>query len=93
MTRRCHAAWSGQTAGQFATSAAMNDLALDIQVYNECRSMFGNDWWSGHRNGYDNLGSNTHDIQEFNAAMDWPNQMLTGHLADDVRFWVTIRAI
>jgi hypothetical protein len=51
-----------------------DDLALDIQVYNECRSMFGNDWWSGHRNGYDNLGS-------------------TGHLSDDVRFWVTIQPI
>ena len=94
MTRRCHAAWSGQTAGQFATSATMNDdLALDIQVYNECRSMFGNDWWSGHRNGYDNIGSSTQDIQEFKGAMDWTNQMLTGHLSDDVRFWVTIQAI
>jgi Stigma-specific protein, Stig1 len=94
MTRRCHPAWVGQTAAQFATSIAMNtNLALDIQVYNECRSMFGADWWSGHRAGFGSLGSNTQDIQQFKGAMDWINGMLTTHLADDVRVWVTIQAI
>jgi hypothetical protein len=94
MIRRCHPAWNSQTATQYMTSAAMNSsLALDIQVYTECRNMFGNDWWSGHRNGYNNLGTNTQDIQEFKGAMDWTNTQLTGHLTDDVRFWVTIRAI
>jgi hypothetical protein len=94
MIRRCHPAWNSQTATQFMTSTAMNSsLALDIQVYTECRNMFGNDWWSGHRNGYNNLGTSTQDIQEFKGAMDWTNTQLTGHLTDDVRFWVTIRAI
>jgi hypothetical protein len=94
MIRRCHPAWNGLAAGQFSTSTAMNsNLALDIQVYNECRAMFGGNWWSGHRNGFGSLGSNTQDIQEFKAAMDWVNTMLTGHLGDDVRFWVIIRAI
>lgn len=94
MIRRCHPAWSGQSAAQFATSAAMNtDLALDVQVYNECRVMFGDSWWSGHRAGYGSLGMSTLDIQQFKAASDWTNQMLTDHLTDDVRFWVTIRPI
>jgi hypothetical protein len=94
MTRRCHSAWSSQTADQFMTSTAMNSsLALDIQVYTECRNMFGNQWWAGHHNGYNNLSSNTQDIQEFKGAMDWTNTQLTGHLTDDVRFWVTIRPI
>jgi hypothetical protein len=94
MARRCHPAWSPQTAAEYATMAAMNtNLALDIQVYNECRTMFGANWWSGHRDGYNNLGMNTLDIQQFKAAMDWTNQMITTHLTDDVRFWVTIQAI
>jgi hypothetical protein len=94
MVRRCHPAWNSQTQAQSMTSAAMNSsLALDIQVYTECRNMFGNDWWSGHRNGYNNLGTNTQDIQEFKGAMDWTNTQLTGHLTDDVRFWVMIQAI
>jgi hypothetical protein len=94
MIRRCHPAWQSQTAEQFMTSTAMNSsLALDVQVYNECRAMFGNQWWAGHRNGYNNLNTNTQDIQEFKAGMDWTNTQLTGHLTDDVRFWVTIRPI
>ena len=94
MIRRCHPAWKSQTATQYMTSTAMNSsLALDIQVYDECRSMFGNQWWAGHSNGYNNLNTNTQDIQEFKAGMDWTNTQLTGHLTDDVRFWVTIRPI
>ena len=94
MIRRCHPAWQSQTAAQFMTSTAMNSsLALDVQVYNECRSIFGEQWWAGHRNGYNNLNTNTQDIQEFKAGMDWTNTQLTGHLTDDVRFWVTIRPI
>jgi hypothetical protein len=94
MIRRCHPAWSGQDPDQYMTSVAMNsDLALDIQVYNECRSMFGDNWWSGHRAGYNNLGSTVLDIRQFKAAMDWTDMMLDGHLADDVRFWVDIRPI
>jgi hypothetical protein len=94
MTRRCHPAWNAMTAAQFSTSAAMNsNLTLDVQVYNECRNMFGANWWSGHRAGFGSLGANTQDIQEFKGAMDWINAMLAGHLTDDVRVWVTIRAI
>jgi hypothetical protein len=94
MIRNCHTAWSGQTAAQFMTATALNsDLMLDVQVYAECRAKFGNDWWSGHRAGYNNLGMSTPDILQFKAASDWTNQMLTGHLTDDVRFWVTVAPI
>ena len=39
-----------------------SDLMLDVQVYGECRTMFGMNWWSGHRNGAGSLGQSTHDI-------------------------------
>lgn len=94
MIRRCHPAWNAMTAGQFSTSAAMNSsLALDVQVYNECRAMFGANWWSGDRAGFGSLGANTPDIQVFKGGMDWINMMLTTHLADDVRVWVTVPPI
>ena len=94
MIRRCHPAWNTMTAAEFNTSAMMNtNLALDVQVYNECRTMFGANWWSGHRAGFGSLGSNTQDIQVFKAGMDWINMMLTTHLTDDVRVWVTVPPI
>jgi hypothetical protein len=94
MMRRCHSAWSGLGGGDFLTGAELNtNLGLDIQVYNECRQMFGNDWWSGHRLGAGRLGDNSADVQRFRAAMDWTNQMLTGHLDDDVYFFVVVPAI
>jgi hypothetical protein len=94
MLRLCHPAWRGLAAGSFMTGAELNaNLALDIQVYNECRQMFGDDWWSGHRLGANNLGNDGPDVQRFRAAMDWTNTMLTGHLADDVFFYVVVPAI
>ena len=94
MMRRCHPAYGGLGAGDFMTGADLNaNLALDIQVYNECREMFAGDWWSGHRLGANNLGNNSPDVQRFRAAMDWTNMMLTGHLADDVFFYVVVPAI
>lgn len=94
MMRRCHPEWSGLGAGDFLTGAELNlDLALDIEVYDECRQVFGNDWWSGHRLGFNNLGNNDPDVQRFRAAMDWTNLMLEGHLADDVFFYVVVPAI
>jgi len=95
MMRTCHPAWNGMGASAYATSAAMNtNRTLDVQVYNECRSYYGNNWWAGHRNGASGLSNpNTADIQNFKAAMDWTNNMLTGHTCDDVRFWVSIPAI
>lgn len=94
MIRRCHTEWNSQTAAQFSTSAALNmDLALDVRVYNECRAQFGTGWWSGHRNGVNNVGTDTPDIQRFKAAMDWTDLMLATHLMDDVRFWVAVPAI
>jgi hypothetical protein len=93
MIRQCHAAWNGLGAGDFMTSTAMNsDLALDIQVYNECRDRFGAQWWAGHRSGNPN-NANTTDVLQFKGAMDWTNSMLTDHLTDDVRFWVSITPI
>jgi hypothetical protein len=95
MMRRCHAEWQGMNAQQFATSDAMNDdLALDVQVYFECREFFGGSWWAGHRNGAAGLiNPNTNDIASFKAAMDWTNEMLAGHTTDDLRFWVSVPAI
>jgi hypothetical protein len=95
MMRQCHPAWNGMSASQYATSAAMNtDRALDVQVYNQCRSYFGDRWWGGHRDGSAGLmNPNTADIMNFKAAMDWTNSMLGGHTTDDVRFWVDVVAI
>jgi hypothetical protein len=93
MIRQCHGAWNGLGAGDFMTSTAMNsDLALDIQVYNECRDRFGAQWWAGHRSGNLN-NTNTTDVLQFKGAMDWTDAMLTDHLTDDVRFWVSITPI
>lgn len=94
MMRRCHPAWTGLGGGNFLTGVEVNNsLALDIQVYNECRQMFGNDWWGGHRLGFDRRQENSADVQRFKAAMDWTNGMLAGHLADDVFFFVIVPAI
>ncbi len=70
-----------------------SNLALDVQVFNECRTMFGANWWSGDRAGFGSLGSNSSDIQVFKGGMDWINMMLTTHLTDDVRVWVTVPPI
>jgi len=95
MMRQCHAAWNGSS--DYMLSAAMNsNLTLDVQVYNECRSMFGTNWWSGHRNGANSLGTNTFDIRVFKAAMDWTWSSLQeggGHFEDDVYFWADVTAI
>jgi hypothetical protein len=95
MIRECHAAWSSLGPSSYATAAAMNtDLALDVQVYSECRSHFGDLWWAGHRNGAAGLDNpNTTDIQNFKTAMDWTNAQIASHLCDDVRFWVDVPAI
>jgi hypothetical protein len=93
MIRQCHAAWNALGAADYTTSTAMNsDLALDIQVYNECRNRFGTQWWAGHRSGNVN-NTNTTDVLQFKGAMDWTDTMLTDHLTDDVRFWVSITPI
>ena len=58
--------------------------------------MFGQNWWSGHRNGAGSLGQSTHDIRVFKAAMDWTWTMLQeggGHFADDVYFWADVTPI
>jgi len=95
MMRQCHPAWRSLSSGSYTTSAAMNsNRTLDVQVYNECRSFFGTRWWAGHRNGSSGLNNpNTQDINNFKAAADWTNNMLNGHLTDDVRFWVSVPAI
>src|SRR5690606_39969479 len=78
MIKRCHAEWSG--SGDYNTAGAMNeDLSLDVQVYNECRASFGDNWWAGHRRGVqcgDNPSGgncNPTDVATFKAAMDWTN--------------------
>jgi hypothetical protein len=70
------------------------DRALDVTVYNECRSMFGASWMAGHRNGSSGLANpNTPDIQLFVDASNWTHSMIDCHLTDDVRFWVIVPAI
>jgi hypothetical protein len=95
MIRQCHAAFSGSS--DYMQAAAMNEnLTLDVQVYGECRAKFGDQWWSGHRNGAASLGANTHDIRVFKAAMEWiwtELQEGDGHFTDDVYFWADVTAI
>lgn len=95
MARVCHSAWNGLSSGNYSTMAAMNSSrSLDVQVYNECRSYFGNNWFAGHRNGSSGLSNpNTTDINNFKAGYDWTYNMLSGHETDDVRFWVSIPPI
>ena len=95
MIRECYGPWQSLGSNDYMTAAAMNDdVALDVAVYQACRSMYGQDWWAGHRNGAAGLANpNTQDIQNFKAAMDWTDQRLAGHEKDDVRFWVSVPAI
>ena len=95
MMRQCHAEWRGYSANDYAVSAAMNSSrSLDVQVYNECRNYYGNQWFAGHRNGSSGLANpNTQDINNFRTGYEWTYNQLAGHECDDVRFWVDIPAI
>jgi len=96
MIRQCHPAYQGMSQSQYQTAAALNsDRALDATVFKECRAMFGDRWWGGHRNGSSGLQNpNTADIQRFKAAYDWTlAQIGTTHQCDDLRFWVSVPAI
>lgn len=96
MMRHCHPAWTGLSSSDYATGAALNtDLGLDVQVFEECRAHYGDQWWAGHRGGQSGLegGHDQSDIDLFKGAMDWTDAMLEGHLTDDVRFWVDVTPI
>ena len=95
MTRNCHSSWNNLGSNDYSTSAAMNsNRSLDVQVYHECRSYYGNNWFAGHRNGSSGLSNpNTQDIYNFKAGYDWTYNQLQGHETDDIRFWVSIPAI
>lgn len=96
MMRQCHSQWNYLEADDFDTSAVLNsNPALDVQVYNECRDMFGANWWAGHRNGSTGLEyPYTDDIANFKIAMDWTYQMIRDeHTQDNIRMWVNIGAI
>lgn len=95
MMRQCHPEWRGYGANDYAVSGAMNSSrSLDVQVYNECRNYYGNQWFAGHRNGSSGLANpNTQDINNFRAGYEWTYNQLAGHECDDVRFWVDIPAI
>jgi len=95
MMRQCHSAWTGYGSGDYSISDQMNsNRSLDVQVYNECRSYFGDNWFAGHRNGSSGLSNpNTADINNFKTGYNWTYNQLSGHECDDVRFWVDIPAI
>jgi hypothetical protein len=96
MIRECHPPWNSLGQNDYNTGAQLNsDLDLDVLVYVECREYYGDKWWAGHRNGWAglNVDSNTPDIQNFKAAMDWTDRMLEGHECDDVRFWADVQPI
>ena len=85
-----------EISSESAAEALNGDLDLDIEVYNASRNNEGDNWWSGHRMGANNLGLNTYDIRVFKAAMDWTYDMLQegdGHFDDDVYFWADVGAI
>ncbi len=95
MMRQCRPAWRSYGSNDYAVSAAMNsNRSLDVQVYNECRSYYGDQWFAGHRNGSSGLSNPyTQDINNFRAGYNWTYNQLSGHECDDVRFWVNIPAI
>jgi hypothetical protein len=92
MVKTCHPAFNSTLSNALAMNT---DLALDIQVYIECRNYYGDLWWAGHRNGSTGLTTpNTQDIANFKAGEDWTYQQLqNGHMCDDLRFWVALPAI
>src|SRR5690606_6612767 len=47
MIRSCHPAIQSESQAEVMNT----DLALDIQVYGECRAQFGDNWYYGHRQG------------------------------------------
>lgn len=95
MIRQCHPPYAGLGDGDFLRGAELNtNLALDVQVYNECRAFFGDRWFGGHRNGTAGLNNpNTADIRAFQGAVEWIDEMLPGHELDDIQFFVSIPAI
>ena len=95
MMRQCHPEWTTKTPNEYSISNVMNnDRSKDVIVYNECKKMFGDKWFAGHRNGASGLiNPNTKDIQMFKQGYDWTYKQLEGHECDDVRFWVNIPAI
>lgn len=96
MMRQCHRSWAHLEADDYLMADAVNgDRALDIQVYAECRRLFGDSWWAGQRSGATGLDSpDTDYVHVFEAVFDWMHQMLqndtngNSHYCDDVRFWV-----
>lgn len=95
MIRQCHPPYAGLGDGDFLRGAELNDdLPLDVRVYNECRTFFGDGWFAGHRNGVAGLNNpNTADIRVFQGGVGWILEMLQGHELDDVQFFVSIEAI
>jgi hypothetical protein len=95
MMRQCRSSWRGYGPNDYSVSAAMNNnRSLDVQVYNECRNYYGDQWFAGHRNGTSGLANPyTQDINNFRAGYNWTYNQLAGHECDDVRFWVSIPAI
>ncbi|MDR7092127.1 carbohydrate-binding domain-containing protein [Cellvibrio fibrivorans] len=95
MMRQCHSAWRSYGSNDYAVSSALNNSrSMDVQIYNECRNYYGDQWFAGHRNGSSGLSnSNTQDINNFREGYNWTYNQLAGHECDDVRFWVSIPAI
>jgi hypothetical protein len=74
--------------------AINSSRSADVTNWNRLRSYWGSNYWAVHRNGESGANNpNTDDIRRFKEANDWTNSHISGHLSDDIRFWVDVPAI
>jgi hypothetical protein len=89
--------FSGQSASQYNNGAVLNsNLSTDVSCINQSQSHYGvYTWFGGHRDGQTGLGNpGTADINNYRNAIYWiQSQLTSGHLSDNVRFWVNIPPI
>jgi hypothetical protein len=92
MARHCHPDWNNLDSDDYSVMIQMNeDKSLDVQVYNECRSYYGDIWFAGHRYGEIGLKNpNTENIKKYKSAYDWIYKILSGHESNDIRFWIEL---
>jgi hypothetical protein len=89
--------YKGQTTAQWNNGADLNsNLSADITCLHESQAYYGTDrWFAGHRNGSTGLQNpDTADIKLYRSAVYWiRDQLNSGNLSNDIRFWVNVPAI
>jgi hypothetical protein len=97
MLRSACSRFLGQSSSQYNNGSVLNsNLSADVSCINQSQSHYGiTKWFGGHRDGQSGLNNpNTTDINNYKNAIYWiQSQLNSGHLSDNIRFWVNIPAI